>query len=149
MGYSITIGERVFVPPCEAYPDDVGFWRVDHQTHPKAPVCPSTNGNWRSPSYTSWASFAKREGLHDFFFAPGHGLLWSRTGYDDAGCRDLTEDHAVFLEQKLRQRQRRGPRWVGSGEPSCIHDYDYDRLAWLTWWVRWAVDNCKNPTFYS
>lgn len=27
--------------------------------------------------------------------------------------------------------------------------YDRRRLDWLVWWTRWALDNCKHPTFYN
>ena len=54
---------------------------------------------------------------------------------------------AAWLKGRDEERERdpEGKGWVmHPGEPV---DYHLRRLEWLVWWTRWALENCKHPTF--
>lgn len=168
MGYNITIGEL----ETEYYPEDSYiFLTATSATHDDAPDhCPFTkNGNSRSPSYTAWSDFCDKAGISELFYGQG----WSRDYRqyldcsedfhreipllrDHPGARPITKKDADYVTAKLKEYQQKHPnaepgfwddpteetnwQYVDNGKDSVLA-----RLMWLEFWMRWAIDNCKQP----
>lgn len=149
MGFNLSIGEA-FV---DADLDE--RWcriAVKPQEIADAPINSADDqSNCVSPSYTQWHEFCVSVGLVSVFYAgkndreqpDGRHPWWKDSNgdehegllYSHPGAAALTEDHyKEFFEARLRHR-------------SGAEEYTGKRLDWLVWWTRWALDNCKYPTF--
>lgn len=125
MGYNIIIGElttRVIAEPGEQVTLSAWAEGISLEEAPADNV-PTRHTNERWPSYTGWASFCDSVGLSDLFF--GDSGLMSK----HPGAVVLTREHLAVVDG------------VADPEPG----YDLDRLVWLRWWMRWALDHCKVP----
>ena len=68
----------------------------------------------------------------------GHNdLIWS-TQY----AAPLTEAHCRAFMKARDEYPGRG-RWI------AVEEFDAAALDFLVKWTRWALDNCKNPTYYN
>lgn len=148
MGYSFYIGEAVpFFDEEGLYATyDVNVVRLD-----EAPSFPndnfSNNCNCRSPSYSGWADFAKTVGLEELFDRRGENTLIEC----HPGIMRITQTHVDIVSKALERYKT-----IATKPPGCSgdffvddgqYDYNYARLIWLDWWLRWALENCKNPAF--
>jgi len=167
MGYSLLIGERVFDEEYyrEMLRDDPDldlteycFYHVLPKKLEEAPAFPgddlSQHGNDRHPSYSGWAEFCDDVGLADLFFDRENGCLIQ----EHSGVMRLERQHyyAVRVARKRYQAQypqampEVGPYDYRTGfdkQETC--NYNLIRLLWLEWWMKWALENCKEPSFYN
>ena len=138
MGYTLRIGEAVVESNLEGRSAKVV---VDVTSHPDAPLNSSDDhSNQISPSYVVWGEFYRLTGLNDIFLSEfwggeEYGLL-----YRHPGAAALTEAHWMAF------RKAKGDYLA---KQAYVDDLVIRRLDWLIWWTRWALDNCKYPTFAS
>jgi len=126
MGYTIKIGEATIV-------DFEGYISagVKDEHHDCAPAdgSPTDFTNHRWPSYTAWGDFARAAGLYDLFFDAEEGLM-----REHPGRYKIEQKHVdAILAAKLESSDT-----LNAG-----------RLAWLQYWAKWALENCKVPTLYN
>lgn len=127
MGYNITIGNAVPVFGKDYFPELNADWEVEGVTHENAPAFgePTDYTNQRWPSYTAWSGFVDDTGLREW-----HNEKFER----HPGCVGLTAEDVEIVSNALTN-------YVPQGE----EDWNYNRLVWLEYWVRWAVENCETP----
>jgi len=121
MVYDMMIGEKVLQSGEGTV--NVSVTRVEH---PDAPNCLPLTGkrNFRSAPYLGWEEFAEQVNLSDLLLPAG-----------DRGHVELEQQH---LDQVVAAR---------TAYVDKTH-YNYtDRLAWLEFWMQWALTNCNNPIF--
>lgn len=146
MGYTIRIGEQ----EVDTYDtEDAGesFSFVRRILHPDAPTFEGDvtgQGNDRSPSYTGWSDFAREVGLFAFFFDEECGLMRHHPGCFHVKPKHLEEVRDAYA----RWRKGRLHQQMGWDEAGTL-DHNGARLAWLVWWLEWALANCKQPAFYN
>jgi hypothetical protein len=131
MGYTLMIGEKRITPSSEVDEgDDDPYVDVIEFTHPDAPNCTATgrsNSKW--PSYSGWEEFAVAVNLRK--------LLFDELMPEHPGWVPLTKAH---LHQVVEARKAYASK----------DDYNAtDRLAWLEFWMTWALAHCKEPIFYN
>lgn len=166
MGYTLMIGEAfVDVDLSERW----SRVKVKAEQDPAAPIgsggAVNRHCNECWPSYTAWSDFSRVAGLYSVFYAPRcpdcsyggpnhnkvchcggasvwwkgkHGLLSSHPG-----CIALEQQHLDAFESALEA-------WPDEPHPEFSvggADYVRLRLEWLVWWTRWALENCKYPSF--
>ena len=138
MGYSLAIGELTSI-----IDDDNGEERpyVECVKHDDAPAFdePTDYTNQRWPSYTSWADFAEGVGLSD--------LLLDTLIPEHPGIAPILPEHLDMVKRatlKMKQRFKGIGAADGSDEGWWLM-----RLVWLEYWMKWALENCKQPTFYN
>lgn len=163
MSYSIYIGNA------EVYAEwDPGYgespraeWQVNRVELPEAPFTADNTGrsNNRDPGYGQWAEFCRQTGLHRLFFDKEDGLM-----REHPGCQRLERTHLDFIVDAHRTYSGRNPnrrpgacecsecQWSSKStdiphDPSL--DFNMCRLAWLEFWVRWALENCERPAIYN
>ena len=119
MGYTLRIGEFV-VSGTEL--------TVESVRHDDAPAFdePTDYTNDRWPSYTAWWGFVRECGLDALF---KNELL-----AEHPGVCPLRPEHLQAFERVNRRN---------------LDEFDRNRLTWLIYWTRWALANCKKPTFYN
>lgn len=83
----------------------------------------------------------------------------------------MQNEHVEYLENKLKEYKKKFPThiaqypplkegvtplWEGSDmyrNEDLVEDPKYDgnlcRAEWLLYWLKWAVENCKNPVFVN
>jgi hypothetical protein len=125
MGFSLRIGQRKIDNS-----DAEGEWvTAEDACHPDAPDdgCDGRS-NRRMPSYTGWADFVGEAKLHDLFPPRCDGGLMP----DHPGVATLTREHLARFEAVRLNH---------------LDEYNRERLAWLVFWTKWALDNCTDPVF--
>jgi hypothetical protein len=142
MGYTIKIGQANLEPQD---PDDydgqlVARYSVELVRHENAPASgdPTDYENQRWPSYSGWSDFAHEVGLYEIFYDRDRGLL-----REHPGCFKLEEAHHIEVESAIRIRRASNGRFQPTITDS--QDYEMQRLLWLEYWIRWALDNCDLP----
>lgn len=171
MGYTLLIGEAEADVDLE---DRYARVTVAGRFLPEAPlgsgggVNEHTNSCW--PSYSTWADFARRVGLHGVFFAPacpaecprwapchvcnGRPVWWAGADGQERrgllarhpGCEALEHVHLTAFREAL-EAWRAKPETERAAAMSDGVDYDERRLEWLVWWTDWALLNCTHPSF--
>lgn len=163
MGYNLIIGELT----AEAQEEYVRLW-ADGVRHDEAPAFGehTDHTNSRDPSYSTWAEFCRSCGIEELFYGSG----WSREDRRYKECsedfhreRPLLSEHpgaapiyeadAAFVEKALASHKEKNPDakpgfsdgWTGPIPGKEGLDPTLARLEWLAYWMRWAVDNCKQP----
>lgn len=161
MGYTIIIGEKVLddsdpeaIRHTVEVVEDVSapIFHGDNATH---------NTNVRKPKYSAWEDFLHSVvGLHNLFMNKHDGLMAQHPG-----IATLTEEHyreinEVYLLINAFSDKKAGfddkstfdtERYGTLPTSANVDDYDphLARLSWLRFWVRWALDNCDNPSLYN
>jgi hypothetical protein len=148
MPITITIGEKVWNKEIDA-------WDVERTTSPNAPVFPNDAileplGNWRYVHHPAWQSLAEECGIQEWL----NGII---NAQNSDVVRSLSEeDYRIVSEAYLlRTAFNEGKAgWdyqqdmlednVVGNLPSRFDEY-LARLAWLRFWIRWALDNCDSP----
>ena len=161
MGYNLGIGEFTV----ETYPEDrrcrpsVGTIELS-----EAPLNSSDNRtNWCWPNYLTWHHFCNTVGLAEVFYCGARGSDLPSEWFDSdgvphpgllrehAGCEPLTEGHyEAFVDARdcyHRQSQEQNDALKKDWPDLIRNDYQAKRLDWLVFWTRWALDNCKYPSF--
>lgn len=160
MGYTITIGNATPQPPDPSDAPGGSFgWTVASLVLPEAPHAPNdVNGgaNYRWPSYSVWADFARDVGLHDMFFdKDGEASLMLH----HPGIAPLSAWHREQTAAALAAYRKKHPTAVArfadpvvGGRPFGTVESPMDgpnaalaRLEWLDWWIGWALANCQHP----
>lgn len=127
MGYNITIGNAIVETDKDYFPELDARWRVKGEHHDNAPAFgePTDYTNARWPSYSGWADFVDSTGLREW-----HNEKFER----HPGCVGLTKEDVEIVADALKD-------YV----PKDEDDWNKNRLIWLDYWVRWAVENCETP----
>lgn len=146
MGYNLYIGEAVVRSDMEDRRADVVVEVIDGESLGAPLNSTDDHLNRIYPSYSAWAEFCRNVGLTEVFFAGRNpcpaGVWWKGESGKDyegliiqhPGCAALTDDHyKAFVVARERYKSE--------------EEYDLKRLDWLVWWTRWAIDNCKYPSF--
>lgn len=175
MGYTLRIGEAVIDWDSDNVSIDCeGISRDDAPSFGD----PTDKENQRLPSYSVWADCMEKLGLMDVMFnTRNHGageFEWNGvTRYpliqDHPGASPITKEHAEYVEAKLAVYKAVHPTHIAQYPPpkpgavpifgdvykqeDLESDPKYDaalcRGEWLAYWLRWAVDNCKQPVFVN
>lgn len=162
MGYTLKIGNAKPVKPDPSDAPGGSFgWDVESIILPNAPAAPNDanpHANYRWPSYSVWAGFAREVGLSDLFFDKNMDgvLLDSHPGVAPLypWHREQIDAALVAYKAKHPEAVARFAAPVHGGHPFAVEDEPHAaengtlaRLEWLAWWVGWALDNCENPAF--
>ena len=133
MGYNLRIGEAVVNSNLEdRYAIvEVAFMNGKDLGAPLDPQGFAEHSNENSPSYIEWSEFAQTVGLYPTFFGQKTGLIRNHPG-----CEPLSEQ--IYDQFKKAQE---------TYKKRSEDDWNVVRLNWLVWWTRWALDNCKYPSF--
>jgi len=147
MGYNIKIGELEVTFSTEDGRESVVELNAkteDEREESFLNVGEPTDGtNMRWPTYTSWANFAEKADLYEFFFDDCEGLIRQHPA-----VYPLCEEHRQIVNEKYRSFKKK--------YPESIPSYEYEdnevngalvRLEWLKYWINWALDNCEKPVF--
>jgi len=165
MGFNFYIGEF----KVEVEYEDRSCRRVTEIANdvPGAPLNSSGHtNNFCYPGYGVWSNFCKEVGLEGVFYSGSRGNQHLPQYWTDdegethdgilsqhAGCVELSEGHyrafvkahTRWCDRSLAERERLGFEKTNTDpEP---RDYVLARLDWLVFWTRWALDNCKYPSF--
>lgn len=127
MGYNIAIGNAVVEADKAYFPELHAAWTVKVVEHENAPAFgePTDYSNARWPSYSGWAGFLRATDLEDW---------WKKVAEQHPGCYGLEQEDVDTVAEAMK-------KYVKSDE----EDWNYNRLVWLDYWVRWAVENCETP----
>lgn len=156
MGYNLYIGEKHVEIYDEGTEDECTRVTADGQYHDDSPAFgePTDFTNTRWPSYSAWADFARKSGLWGFLFEDARGNI--RGGHP--GYFDLTAADVVTVSKALHIARKRYPeaaklvdegwKYTSMMDDEPVKGFGLvSRATWLHYWVKWAVENCKNPVF--
>mgnify|MGYP003405256251 CR=1 FL=1 len=175
MGYNLRIGEAVICYSDESARVDCETVRRDDSPSFGDPT-DGTNCRW--PSYTVWADMMAKLGLTDVMFNRRNGGVgeFEYKGKwlyplipEHPGAAPITREHVEYVEEKLAAYKAAHPDHRAAYPPpkpdaepiapgfyredDLVADPRYDgalcRGEWLAWWMRWAVENCKQPVFVN
>ena len=139
MGYTIIIGESYF----EDSDPEMKYWSCIITEDSYAPAfaedAATHTTNCRKPKYSEWTSFLRRTGLYDLFMNEDDGLMRKHPGIET-----LTEKHYTRINEAYLIFSA-----IEDTSDANAVDADFVRLKWLRFWVRWALDNCQNPSIYN
>ena len=152
MGYNITVGNAIPKHSKDDFPYLYASWEVEGAALESAPTFQGDgmtgNGNERSPSYSTWADFARTVGLYEFFYNERGHL---HAGHP--GCIGITQEDADLVTATLNRYKTQ------STLPPGFHDWNHEgpvtfdghlaRLIWLEFWMQWAVKNCETPAIQN
>ena len=174
MGYTLKIGEATLKWSDHYVDVDCNIVRLD-----EAPAFgePTDNESQRWPSYSSWASAMRELGLMDVMFNErnnGAGEFdWKGEAYyplmpTHPGASPIARAHVEYVEAKLDEYKSAHPAHRAQFPPlkpgaerkfgiysddDLVDDPTYDgwlcRGEWLAFWLRWALENCKQPVFVN
>lgn len=164
MGYSISIGE--WEKPRKGSEDTVGSVTSVHLEEAPAFGEPTDYTNARWPSYSGWANFLKETGLEWLSPRTSHEFKGEdvRRGIpalmvEHPGVSPVLPVHLAAIEEALvTYRAKIGldkqPGWPvdmkGAAVAGAEHlDGNLARLTWLRFWVKWALENCRNPVLLN
>lgn len=85
----------------------------------------------RFPSYTGWSEFCDLAGLRPMFYDEDRGLLRMHPGTFALDASHLAEVRAATI---------RCQDYTGEEK-----DMVSGRLAWLEYWIDWALKHCERP----
>lgn len=147
MGYQIYIGEA-----CINVEWSERRARVEVEVVPHDALSnPTGKHNWIESGYNEWADFARRIGLHKMFYG-----MRDRNGdwcVDDEGegHDDLlytTQYAAPITEAHYRAFVKAKENYHSAADDKTLAD-DMVKLDFLIMWTKWALANCRYPTFYN
>lgn len=146
MGYTHHIGEACI---CEEIGERMAWMGVET-------VHKDNDANWLCSGYGEWTEFTRRTGLHRVFYGQksgeyGHDNPW---WIDDEGegHNDLiytTKYAAPLTEAHYRAFVKARNEYPGRGKWLAVKEFDTKVLDFLVKWTRWALDHCKNPTYFN
>lgn len=163
MGYTIKIGNA---EPAEPEEGDHEFgWHVAMLELPEAPRAEGDTNpgkNYRWPSYSVWTESMKATGLYPLFYedsGDGGGLLRPHPG-----VVILRPEHGATIRGALEAYRLKYPDARAgfsvfppgtsievemAGGDRSNEDGVLARLEWLSWWVDWAIANCRRPAMQN
>lgn len=115
---------------------------IKHGDAPAPPEDPFPHENLRMPSYIGWGNFMDRAGLIGTFEDKETGLF-----REHPGTVVLTREHLGVFMASL-DLYPINHRAEGVGDPE-IEAIDRERLEWLVWWTRYALEHCKCPAIHN
>ncbi len=159
MPVRITFGEKY-------WDEEKQSWDVQRTSSPDAPMFPNDSilepkSNWRYVNYIVWVAMAEECGITAWLINNETGII--RDNESDV-VKPLTEnDYRIVNEAYLlRSAFAEGrPGWnmdddelkIESKELGTLpriaatpYDQYLARLMWLRFWLRWALDNCSEPS---
>lgn len=162
MGYNLRIGELSV-----DYDNDEDCPYVtlsaEGAYHDDAPAFGELGGksNEKWPSYTGWHDFSDYFNLGSLFYGKGPNGDLIR---DDhliqlhPGVVPLTKTHLKEIEAAVSSHKIKHPNATptyGEKQKSAFDadennpekNWQYCRLVWLHYWVKWALKNCERPVF--
>lgn len=161
MGYNIGIGEL------EVHYDVNGeYISIDAKgtTHPDAPEFGkgdiSGKGNYRYPSYSAFAGWCDELNIRDVFYTEnGTDYYSGKIRYvmkgGHPGATPLTKEMYDTIKSTLDKYRIDHPDSIlptpentqdlKPFDEDPIHDYTLARLVWFEFWMKWALENCKQP----
>lgn len=154
MGYSLYIGQGRLLKHKTLV--DSSYARPRTIIHKGAPAYgePTDGTNMRWPSYSSWTGFVKFVNLRDMFFNLENGLMRNRSG-----CEPLLATHKAQIDFALTELMAKYPLAVARMSDNGIYNQPYQnsfladghlaRLAWLKYWVDYALKHFSSPVFYN
>jgi hypothetical protein len=133
MGYTFMIGQAALLVPEKSECDEIAALRVHVAKVVRVPDAP---GGWnRLDVGCAWWSHAMRiAGIDD--------ILADKGAYNPPPL--LMPHHpgaAMLAPSHLARFEAAHSRCVAAGYADVA-----EATAWLVWWTRWALDNCKIPT---
>jgi hypothetical protein len=144
LGYEIRIGERA-VPAKRrqrAINEVVAARGIKDAPLIRNSHCTLPGQNSAQASAVNWTDFCDEVGLYDLFFGR-LGLM--PHSVDTKVTAIFDRDHHKILSSLSRYRASHPgvePEMGGSDESATLA-----RLVWLEFWFRWAIANCKQPSF--
>ena len=148
MSYTITIGEAEM----EAMPDDCARVVVRVMEREDAPLNTADDrSNSISPAYGAWEDFARRTELYALFFGQGWIDATERYRGDERHHRPeqpILKSHpgaTLLTAEDHHEVQQARARFQATVQGSALYEADQKRLAWLDFWMGWALANCKTP----
>jgi hypothetical protein len=170
MGYTLKIGEAAI-----SYNADYCTIDCDIVSRDDAPAFgePTDHENRRWPSYSVWSNAMETLGLMSVMFGAGEFTFNGVCRYpliaEHPGVTPITKEHVECVESVLVDYKAAHPDRIAKYPPpkegaepvvgdmyreeDLIDDPRYDsalcRGEWLAYWLRWALDNCKQPVFVN
>lgn len=153
MGYTLAIGELKVIydndPDCPCLV-------LDAELEGNGPV--QAKKNRFTCSYSGMKEFCIAAGLYDLFFDEDKDDCL--IGSQHPGCVPLTENHRTGINKAFEKYVAAQPDAVAAYEKLHLppfhvpprklpETYYFIQLAWLHYWVNWALDNCKQPVFVN
>lgn len=159
MGYNIGIGELEVT-----YNDEYISIDARAETHPDAPDLgngdASGKGNYRYPGYSSFANWCDELNIRSVFYEEGGTdyysgkVRWNMKG-GHPGATPLTQSIYDTIKSTLDKYRLDHPNSVlptaentkdlKPFDDDPEHDYTLARLVWFEFWMKWALENCKQP----
>ncbi len=133
MGYDFTIGEAAIREPPVEECDEEATLRVHVAETVRDENAPQ-GWNRLSCGYGWWTDAMRECGLDDIAVTRGRLDPPSLLLPYHPGAARLTRNHLARFEAAHQEALRRN---CGAA---------IETTAWLVWWTRWALDNCKIPT---
>lgn len=163
MGYTFRIGEPILSVGLDNRIRDLPYAHIE-VAHRRDAQAPYTGENQLSPSYnTTWSDFCRDVGLYEVFFGAkdergNNASEWSDLPIlisNHPGAAFLYPEHLAAFEQA--EAAFRGKHCVPETRPPDDAPeadlevwYDAQRLAWLIYWTRDALQPWNhNPVFYN
>ncbi len=133
MGYDFTIGEAaIHEPPIEEC-DELATLRVHVAETVRDDAAPQ-GWNRMSCGYRWWVDAMRESGLGDIAVVRGGLDRPALLMPYHPGAARLTHNHLARFEAAHQEALRRNSK------------DSIEATAWLVWWTRWALANCKIPT---
>ncbi len=105
---------------------------------------PLGKANHADFSYNRWFNFCEEVGIRDVFYDKDENFIGRRTGA--IWITPLTQ-HTIRAAYKALQAEY--PDFVLQDVISSDHLVGhFHLLAWLDYWVTWALENCKRPVIH-
>ena len=104
-----------------------------------------------SPAYGAWEDFARRTELYALFFGQGWIDATERYRGDERHHRPeqpILKSHpgaTLLTAEDHHEVQQARARFRATVQGSALYEADQKRLAWLDFWMGWALANCKTP----
>ena len=133
MGYDFVIGEAAISEPPTDECDEVATLRVHVAKTVRRQRAPQ-GWNRMSCGYRWWADTMRACGLDDILVPRGRLEPPVLLVPQHPGAARLTANHLARFVAAHEEAQRKS-------NADAI-----TATAWLVWWTRWALDNCKIPT---
>lgn len=175
MGYSLRIGEAIIDYEDDMVRIDCEIVKRDDAP---AYGDPTDYESQRWPSYSAWFNAMEQLDMIDIMFnernkGKGYferdGVMRSPLIECHPGQTPITKEHVEEAEARLAAYKAKYPDHRPEYPPpkpgakpivgTVYRDEDYDddprydsalcRGEWLVYWLRWAVENCKQPVFVN
>lgn len=101
--------------------------------------------NYRAPSYNGWEEFTKESDLHHLFYNAETGLMTKNPGAALLNTHHLAEVKHAIAKWAIRRKEES----MGIAGFALNQDRVAANLMWLEYWIKWALEYCTTPVFYT